>query len=133
MTKQRVCKVCEAIETKNAKFPRHSLVCNDCLAKRERQRYQEKKESIKAQKGQYNAEHKEHIAERSARYHREHRETINAKDRQEYAEEAKYKPPRLCIDCGEPMPKRARLYCASCKEKHRIISVRDAMQRMRRK
>ena len=82
MTRQRVCKVCEAIETENAKFPRYGLVCNDCLAKRERQRYQENKESIKAQKRQHNAEHKGHIAERSARYHRGHRETINAKDRQ---------------------------------------------------
>jgi|SRR5579859_986189 len=111
----RFCKVCHASEQTGAPFPKFGLLCSACYNERERQRYQDNKEYIKAQKRQYTIEHKAHIAQRSARYHQEHKEFINAKNRREYAE--KERPQRPCLLCFAPMPKRAQKYCAQCKEK----------------
>jgi len=132
MPNQRTCKNCGASEADGAPFPIRGLLCRKCVAAKERQRYQGKKNDIIADKKQYYKDNKKDIAARHARYHEANKEHINAQGRQQYAEKVKDKPLRHCIDCGAPMPKHARKYCKQCKAKHDREAARLGMERLRR-
>jgi len=127
----RICKKCDAEEDKGAPFPIRGLLCRKCYNAQVKQRYEDKKKHILEQKKRYYQNNKDAIAKRAAQYHQKHKEHINAQDRQEYAQKVQDKPARPCVDCGAPMPRRARMYCVECRERHRSIAVHRAVKKYR--
>jgi hypothetical protein len=134
MAENRVCKECNAKQDEGAKFPKYGRICASCLSKREKQRYDEKRDAILEQRKQHHSENREQINARqreyAAQYYEDNKQAILEQRRQEYSEEH---PPRPCIDCGEPIPKRAVKYCAACREMHDEITVRQALRKYRKK
>jgi hypothetical protein len=134
MAKNRICRECNSKQDEGAKFPKWGRLCAKCLAKRDKQRYGEDKERILAQKKQYRSENKEEINAKqtkyAAQYYKDNKEAILEQRRQEYSSEH---PPRPCIDCGEPMPKRAVKYCTTCREAHDALNAKLGMRRHRKK
>ncbi len=133
MKDQRICKACSAIESSGVKFPKYGLLCVTCYNAAQRKRHHDNKERENERSAEYYDKHKSDVSATRAKYYQKNRVRINDQDREEYAEKVKDKPPRPCIDCGAPMPKRARLYCEQCRIKHNNESVRKAMKRYRKK
>lgn len=102
MARNRACKECSAKEADGILFPTLGLLCKKC--------YTEQQIVYQAQ------------------YYKNNRERVKGRMQQKYNEEH---PPRPCIDCGAPMPKRAQKYCAECKDKHDRETARLGMQKLR--
>jgi NMD protein affecting ribosome stability and mRNA decay len=133
MANDRLCKQCGAKEEDGVPFHSQGLLCRKCYNTQERQRYQDTKGSRVAYDAQYYQDNKKRRSAQHAEYHQKNKEHINAEDRQQYAQKSKDAPVRLCVDCGNPIQKRARKYCAQCKERHHTEATRLGMQIYRKK
>lgn len=129
--KYRICKGCDAEEGDGTPFPRHGRMCRKCCALRSKEYYQEHKEEVIARDAQYYQDNKERRSAQHAKYHQDNKKSINAQKRKEYHEQVESEQEvRSCTDCGAPMPKRARLYCTECREKHAKINAEISLQKI---